>query len=193
MTDKLKSDVVGLEYPVDALKEVYIKSGRTSERIAKMFGISVSQLLEYVEHYGWEKLKQDHEKKVFFTILNQRSDSFLENLTTDQREQQLKNYQRNQELDEMEEHLKKYGHLFCVDETGEVLKDRFSGMPVKLRFGSSKDEIASRLAIMASIEASIKHLIEDRESKPKLVTSTEVKQLGSGLESAKKYLEEDDD
>jgi len=192
MTDSLKSDVNGLSYPVDALKELYIKSGRSAERIAKMYGISLKLLLEYAEAGEWDRLKEQHEKTIFNTILKLRSESFVNSLTGDQREQMFESFQRDQYMDEVEEHFRKYGHLFCVDADGEILRDKTSGLPIKMKFMTHKEDILRRRELQGSIELNLKLLAQDQVEKPQILKEEPKKIKGKSID-VESYLEEDDD
>jgi hypothetical protein len=193
-SDILYSEIEGREYPADVIKDVFIKSGMSPERIAKKYFIPLKKILEYANAFGWFKLKQEHDRMVLHTALNMRRDSFLETLTTDQKEQKLKNFQRNQELDEVEKHLQKYGHLYCVDPTtDEIIYSKLTGLPLKLNFGSSKEEIQSRREIQASIEANLKMLSETTGIEAEKASENEIINIDPIKEIANRIIEDKKD
>lgn len=159
-SDIIQSEVAGRNYPVDVLKDLFVKSGMTPKRISQKFFISLPKLMEYAETFEWFRLKKEHDRLRLFTALNIRADSFLDHMTADQREQSLKMDQRNQELEEVEKHYAQHHHLFCVDEYGNVLRNKITGLPIKMEFGSSKEELQERRELQASVELNVKLLSE---------------------------------
>lgn len=195
--DIVQSEVAGRSYPVDVLRDVFVKSGMSPERISRKYFISLDRILDYAECFNWFNLKQDHDRMVLHSALNLRADSFVEHLSADQREQKLKTAQRNQELSEVEEHFDKYGHLFVVNEGGEILRSKVTGLPLKMEFGSSKEEIQMRREIQASTELNLKLLVENQQSPQVLISSaktetTDVKLLDPIDALANEILNEDE-
>ncbi len=192
--DIIQAEVSGRSYPVDVLRDVFVKSGMSLKRIASKYFIPQDKLLDYAEAFNWFKLKQEHDRQILHEALNLRVDGFVEHLSADQREQKLKSLQRNQELSEVETHFDKYGHLYIVDEEGQIIRSKVTGLPLKMEFGSSKEELQERRELQMSTELNLKLLTETQKNPQIVIETKESPKLLNPIETlANEILEGDDD
>lgn len=140
------------DYPVDIVRDIYIKSDYTLERLAQEYQLPLSQL-ERIARTGtmnWHVLKQKYEEVRLQTLANKHQDTLIEKQSTLQRMEELNIMRINVRLAEIEAHFKKYGDFFVRTVDEKIMRDG-KGQAIELFFPTGQRDLLT-LKILADIK-----------------------------------------
>jgi len=196
MTDDIKSISAKKSYPVDLLKEAYIKSDKTLDRLCKEYDLPLSIVTKYVETGKWDALREHYRERMQNTIRDTRTDLISDVQSTAQRMETLKLMRLNISAAEAEAHFIKHGDFYIRDaSTGKILRDTF-GRPYEIKIPGDKNDF-EMLERMVRVREGNMRLFEEHEKV--LLEAEEQKQLSEAKNtdvldtSITEYLEEDED
>ena len=135
--DSLKN-YSGKEYPVDMLREVYIKSNKSIKRIAREYNLSPKLVEKYVKAGKWDELRSKYQHHWVEMIANSLRNNLQAYVNVSERLETLKLMEIQQQLDDIEEHFTKWGDFFQRDENGEIVRDSY-GQPKRVKFPAKTD------------------------------------------------------
>lgn len=115
----------GKDYPVDILREIYIKTDKTLEQLAKEYNLPMSLLSRYAKTglKSWDTLKEEYASRRFEAFLKARDDALVETQSVVQRLETLHLMRLHLRMAEIEDHFKLYGDFFMRDSEGEIIRD----------------------------------------------------------------------
>lgn len=146
----------GAKYPVNTLMNLYVATHADPEGFAEKLGVSKAILERYIKAFKWDELRERYLSNQLMMIHKLREESITEEIQLDQKEQMFRRFQRMQYLDNVEQYMKTHGHLFVMDETGQIVTNHY-GMPVLIPIGHDESS-KYRKEIMGNIELQLKVL-----------------------------------
>lgn len=124
-----KSELATLDksryYAVDQIRDLYIKTETTLERIAMELRLPLSTLerMARTGELNWHSKKLQYQLTRVNTISSLFTDGSLEMLSLEQRLHMLTIVDLAGRITELESHVKKYGDLRMRDDNGDIVKD----------------------------------------------------------------------
>jgi len=132
----------GKEWPIDAVKELYIKSDYTIERMASELQLPKSKI-ERLARTGinnWNKLKKEHRTTWLKTLSERFDDTLIEKQSCLQRLEELTLMDIAHRIREAEAHYALWGDFFVRDVEGEILRDG-RGQAIKINLPNSPKDL----------------------------------------------------
>lgn len=158
------------------LKALFITSDDSFDDFCKKWNVSDTHVLSYYRAEDWEALRrksiEDASEVAEMLVQEQVEDAFdLEVQIT-----ALMNLDLKCRVEHLFRHLRAHGHLFALDDSGEVIKDSF-GNPVSLKIPNTPSELMGRKNNMEML-LSLNRLIESKNTiNPQ---ETDIKKLSGG-------------
>lgn len=166
----------GKPYPVDILKEVYIKTDKTLEQLSKEYNLPIGILQRYARTglSDWEKLRAEYQMQRFEAFLKAREDSLMETQSAVQRLETLHLMSLHLKMAEIEEHFKTHGDFFVRDSEGEIMRNGF-GQPIELFLPSTKAlGVLKSLAELREVNGQLLQTAIENQSKKQKTIETGV-------------------
>lgn len=121
----LKSDYNNFSYPIDMVKEVYVKSDQGMKGFCRRFGLAEADLRRQVEAGGWDTLRDKYRERIYGTMVNNRLSSLEIRQDVIHRMERMELIGIETFMDDMEHQYTTKGDLFIRDDSGEIRRDDF--------------------------------------------------------------------
>jgi hypothetical protein len=121
------------EYPVDTVREQFINSDDTLETIALELNLPISIVQSHARQgmQSWYEMKNNHLAERLKYFMNLNVDNLVESHSVLEEGHWLTLAQIKGQQFFLKKYLEQYGHLFRVDEDGEISKDPY-GAPIPM-------------------------------------------------------------
>lgn len=132
----------GTEWPIDAVKELYIKSDYTIDRMSAELQLPKSKLerLARTGIHSWNQLKKEHRQTWLKTLSERFDDTLMEKQSVVQRLEELTLMEIAHRIREIEEHYSRWGDFFARDAEHEILRDG-KGQAIRLQLPNSPKDL----------------------------------------------------
>lgn len=130
LPDILKSDI-GLEYPVDIVKDAYLKSEAGLNGFCRRYGLSKAQVKRLIDLDDWDSLREQYRQKMFNIMAKQREELVEWKQDLVQRAEFFKLMEIESQLNDLQEHIAKYGDVFVRNSEGEIVRDGYGNPSVR--------------------------------------------------------------
>lgn len=132
----------GKEWPVDVIKEIYIKNDYTIASMARDLRLPKAKLkkMALAGEVSWDKLKKEYRENWILSLSERFDDTLLQKQTIVQRIEELTLMELSLRIKEIEDHFAQYGDFFSRDVEGEIMKDG-KGQAIRLRLPNNVQDL----------------------------------------------------
>lgn len=174
----------GKEWPIDAVKELYIRSDYTIEKMAQELRMPKSKLerLARTGSENWDKLKKEYQDRRLKVLSKRFDDTLVEKQSLVQRIEELTLMEMAYRVKEVEDHFAKYGDFFVRNVEGEILRDG-RGQAIKLQLPNSVKDLTTLKGLEEAKVTNATLLskrLQDLEHKKQEVETVDVARLMNG-------------
>ena len=118
-------------YPVDIVREAYIKSDQGLKGFARRYGLNETELRRLVDAGDWEVAKEQYKERVYRTIIKDRIEIIEWRQSLLQRAELLELMAVEGVLDDMGNQMQKDGDLFVRNSMGEITRDEMGNPKIR--------------------------------------------------------------
>ena len=118
-------------YPIDMVKEAYIKSDQGLKGFARRYGLNEKELQQLIDSGDWEAAKERYKERVYRTIIKDRIEIVEWRQSLLQRAELFELMAVEGVLNDMGDQMQKDGDLFVRNSLGEITRDEMGNPKIR--------------------------------------------------------------